>query len=72
MVHTPVPMALYGTLATVMVGTGLVMSAFLCVYQATTTQYSRQLPRELAMAGATSVLLGLGTLFTLLWTGVFV
>jgi hypothetical protein len=40
--------------------------------QVSSTRHTRKLTLELALAGVASTLLGLGTLFLLLWTGVFV
>jgi hypothetical protein len=39
------------------------------LYEATTTSYSRKLTYEAVVGLAASSALGLGTLFTLLWTG---
>jgi hypothetical protein len=40
--------------------------------QVSSTRHSRKLGTELALAVVASLLLGLGTLFLLLWVGVYV
>jgi hypothetical protein len=62
----------YPTLATVLLSGGLVASAGFLLYEAGATRHTRKVSQELALGGAASVLLGLGTLFLLLWTGVYV
>lgn len=71
-VHPPVPQGLYPLLATVLLSAGLVASAAFFLYQVTTTRYSRKILQEVALGGAASISLGLGTLFLLLWVGVYV
>ena len=69
---SPIPMVLYPTLATLLLSGGAVATASFFLYLASTTRHSRQASQELLRGGAASVLLGLGTLFLLLWTGVYV
>jgi hypothetical protein len=71
-VHSPVPLALYPLLASVLLTLGMVSAAGFFLYQVTTTRYSRSIQREVILGGAASISLGLGTLFLLLWVGVFV
>eukprot|EP00198_Chlamydomonas_reinhardtii_P010656 XP_001699993.1 predicted protein [Chlamydomonas reinhardtii] len=71
-VSTPVPASLYPTLATVLLGGGLCMTGSFFLYEVTKTKSNRQLSSELLLAFISAVLLGLGTLFLLLWTGVYV
>jgi len=71
-VDSPVPMAMYPLLATVLLIAGMASTAAFFLYQVTTTRYSRKIINELVLGGAASVTLGLGTLFLLLWVGVFV
>lgn len=71
-VHSPVPQGVYPLLATVLLTAGIVASAAFFLYQVTTTRYSRKMLPELALGSAASVTLGLGTLFLLLWVGVYV
>jgi hypothetical protein len=71
-VHSPVPMSLYPALATALLTTGVCFTATFFLYEVTTTRYSRKLQQEAVLGGTASVCLGLGTLFLLLWVGVFV
>jgi hypothetical protein len=65
-------MAMYPLLATVLLTVGIVEAALFFLYQATTTRYSRKIAFEGLLGLSASVALGLGTLFLLLWVGVFV
>lgn len=71
-VHSPVPLSAYPLLATVLLTGGLCSTAAFFLYEVTTTRYSRKVAHEAVLGGAASVSLGLGTLFLLLWCGVFV
>lgn len=71
-VHPPVPMAMYPLLATVLLTVGIVAAALFFLYQVTTTRYSRKIAFEGLLGLSASVALGLGTLFLLLWVGVYV
>jgi hypothetical protein len=62
----------YPTLATVLLGGGLCASAGFFLYEASVTRHTRKVSQELLLGGSASVLLGLGVLFLLLWTGVYV
>jgi len=71
-VTSPISMGSYPTLATALLALGAFQTASFFTYQMTTSRFNRSLARELGLGLAASVLLGLGTLFLLLWTGVFV
>lgn len=71
-VSSPVPPSLYPILAVVFLTVGLVSSASFFVYEVTTSKFSRSLVREAATGGIASIFLGFGSLFLLLWTGVYV
>jgi hypothetical protein len=71
-ISTPVPVALYPTLATVLLGSGLCATGGFFLYEVTKTRSNRHLRSELLLALVSAVLLGLGTLFLLLWVGVYV
>lgn len=71
-VHSPVSQGLYPLLATVLLTAGIVASAAFFLYQVTTTRYNRKIYQEAVLGAAASVTLGLGTLFLLLWVGVYV
>ncbi|KAG2388851.1 hypothetical protein C9374_000290 [Naegleria lovaniensis] len=70
--HSPVDPNSYPTLAVVLTSIGLMFMALFLVYEATTTKQHRNLFKELTLASLSSVILGLGLFFTLLWTGVYV
>lgn len=69
---TPVPVELYPLLATVLLAIGLACTGSFFLYEVSKTRHSKQLSQELALGLGASVFLGLGTLFLLLWTGVYV
>mmetsp|Transcript_12013 Transcript_12013/g.29367 ORF Transcript_12013/g.29367 Transcript_12013/m.29367 type:complete len:80 (+) Transcript_12013:38-277(+) len=71
-VSSPVPQSLYPTLATVLLAAGLASTGGFFLYEVSKTRHGKQLKQELALALIASVCLGLGTLFLLLWTGVYV
>mmetsp|Transcript_2739 Transcript_2739/g.6047 ORF Transcript_2739/g.6047 Transcript_2739/m.6047 type:complete len:83 (-) Transcript_2739:121-369(-) len=71
-VSSPVPTELYPTLATVLLLAGLFFTGSFFLYEVSKTRHSRVLKQEVTLALAASALLGLGTLFLLLWTGVYV
>ncbi|KAL0045774.1 hypothetical protein WJX82_004053 [Trebouxia sp. C0006] len=70
--YPPISQRLYPTLAITSISAGLALSAIFFVYEVTKTKYTRKLAQEAVLAGVSSVLLGFGTLFLLLWTGVYV
>ena len=69
---TPVPTALYPTLATVLLTSGIASTGGFFLYEVTKSRHSRSIKQEVVLAALSSVLLGLGCLFLLLWTGVYV
>ncbi|CAI5493621.1 unnamed protein product [Closterium sp. Naga37s-1] len=69
---SPVPQSLYPLLAVALVTAGLIATGAFFVYEATVSKFSRSLVRELLLSAIASVLLGFGTLFLFLWTGVYV
>ncbi|KAJ3686503.1 hypothetical protein LUZ61_015667 [Rhynchospora tenuis] len=71
-ISSPVPVALYPTLAVVMLSVGFMTTAFFFIYEATSTRKSRSLTKELAISLFASVFLGFGSLFLLLASGVYV
>lgn len=71
-VESPVPVALYPQLATILLLLGLCVTGSFFLYEVTKTRLNRSLFTEVMLAGVSSVFLGLGTLFLLLWTGVYV
>ena len=69
---SPVAIAMYPTLATMLLTSGLAATGSFFLYEVTKTRHSRSIKQEVLLAGVSSVLLGLGCLFLLLWTGVYV
>ncbi|EKU21668.1 protein nef1 [Nannochloropsis gaditana CCMP526] len=72
--YSPVNPAAFGTLALILIGSGLSFMALFFVYEMKVSHdhKSRSLVKELFMATLSSLLLGCGTLFLTLWAGVFV
>jgi len=73
--YSPLNPALYPQLAIILCTLGLIFASFFVVYEVSTTDSvtkKRNLVKELTLAGPASVFLGLGSLFLLLWTGVYV
>ncbi|KAL6079710.1 Dolichyl-diphosphooligosaccharide-protein glycosyltransferase subunit OST5 [Balamuthia mandrillaris] len=68
--HSPVSPALYSNLAISLTAVGILFLAYFLVYELTTRK--RNIGLELLIALLSSVFLGFGTLFVLLWTGVYV
>ncbi|CAM6057770.1 unnamed protein product [Sphagnum tenellum] len=71
-IGSPIPQTLYPFLAVLLLIAGLVLTASFFIYEATGTKFSRKLSQEFATGGISSLFLGFGTLFLLLWTGVYV
>jgi hypothetical protein len=71
-ITSPVSPSLYPTLATVLLGSGLCMTGSFFLYEVTKTKSNRALRSELMLAFISALLLGFGTLFLLLWVGVYV
>ncbi|CAM6087978.1 unnamed protein product [Calypogeia fissa] len=69
---SPVPESLYPLLGVLLLTIGLVSTASFFIYEVTTTKFNRSLVREITTGGVASFFLGFGTLFLLLWTGVYV
>ncbi|CAK9262128.1 unnamed protein product [Sphagnum jensenii] len=71
-IGSPIPQTLYPFLAVLLLIAGLVLTASFFIYEATSAKFSRKLSQEFATGGISSLFLGFGTLFLLLWTGVYV
>lgn len=71
-VSTPVPMSSYPLLATTLLAIGLCLMASFFLYGITRSKATRSLTNEIVLAAGAAGTLGLGTLFLLLWTGVYV
>jgi hypothetical protein len=63
---------MYPLLTRIFLTLGLLLTGIFFLYQVSHTRHSRVLSHELALGGLSSIGLGLGSFFLLLWTGVFV
>ncbi|CAL8464621.1 g4156 [Coccomyxa elongata] len=70
--HSPVPLGSYPTLATLLLLSGFASTAAFFVYESMNSRHTRKLSRELLLGMTSSLLLGFGSFFLLLWTGVYV
>lgn len=59
-IDSPISIALYPTLATVLLVAGVCFTAAYFLYQVSTTRYTRKVPQEALLGGLASVFLGLG------------
>ncbi|KAJ7567722.1 hypothetical protein O6H91_01G003800 [Diphasiastrum complanatum] len=71
-IGSPVPESLYPTLAILLLSIGLFLTASFFIYEVTTSKFSRNVVHELVAGWLSSLFLGLGALFLLLSTGVYV
>ncbi|BBN17128.1 transmembrane protein 258 [Marchantia polymorpha subsp. ruderalis] len=71
-IGSPVSESFYPILAVFLLTVGLVSTASFFIYEVTTSKFNRSLGREIATGGLASLFLGFGSLFLLLWTGVYV
>ena len=70
--HPPVPEAAFPALAVLLTSAGLTSGAALYVYESTRPRAARMLATEATLAAATSVALGVGLFFLMLWSGLYV
>ncbi|CAJ0939702.1 unnamed protein product, partial [Mesorhabditis belari] len=70
--HGPVAHSSLGYLTVGLGGLGLFFVALFFVYEVTSTKYSRKITREVLLAAFSALFLGFGTLFLLLWVGIYV
>jgi len=68
----PVNPAVYPQLTIVLLGIGLFFMAWFFVYEVTSTKYTRALIKELLVSAVAAVFLGFGTVFLMLWVGIYV
>jgi len=69
---SPINPATYPHLALILLLIGLFFTAWFFVYEVTSTKYTRALMKELMISLAASTFMGLGTLFMILWVGIYV
>ena len=69
---SPVNPGTYPHLALILLLIGLFFTAWFFVYEVTSTKYTRVLMKEIAISSVASVFMGMGTLFMILWVGIYV
>jgi len=69
---SPINPATYPHLALVLLLIGLFFTAWFFVYEVTSTKYTRLIMKEMMISIAASTFMGLGTLFMILWVGIYV
>merc|ERR1712190_685400 len=69
---SPVNPSAYPQLSVVLLAIGLFFTAWFFVYEVTSTKFTRELVKEILISLVASVFMGLGTMFLLLWVGIYV
>ena len=69
---TPVNPALYPHITLILLIIGIFFTAWFFVYEVTATKYTRDLSKELIVALFAAVFMGFGTVFLLLWVGIYI
>ena len=69
---SPVNPAIYPHLTTLLLGIGLFFTGWFFVYEVTSTKYTRDIYKELLVALFAAIFMGFGTMFLLLWVGIYV
>ncbi|XP_008485256.1 transmembrane protein 258-like [Diaphorina citri] len=69
---SPVNPAIFPHLTILLLGIGIFFTAWFFVYEVTSTKLSRDLVKELVIALVAALFSGFGTLFLLLWVGIYV
>ncbi len=69
---SPVNPSVYPHLSVVLLAIGLFFTAWFFVYEVTSTKFTRELMKEILLSVIASVFMGFGTLFLLLWVGIYV
>jgi len=69
---SPVNPAIYPHLALVLLAIGLFFTAWFFVYEVTSTKFTRELIKEISISIVASIFMGFGTLFLILWVGIYV
>ena len=68
---SPINPSAYPQLSLVLLFIGVFFTAWFFVYEVTTTKLTRQIRKEIRLSLASSVFMGLGTMFLILSTGVY-
>lgn len=71
-VYSPIPQGLYPFLSVTLTGAGLCSAGLLYISEIVKTKQERGLKQDVILAVVSSVLLGFGVFFLLLWCGVYV
>ena len=69
---SPINPGVFPHMCLVLLGIGLFFTAWFFVYEVTSTKFTRELKKELMISSVASVFMGFGTLFLLLWVGIYV
>uniref|UniRef100_A0A914EH53 Dolichyl-diphosphooligosaccharide-protein glycosyltransferase subunit TMEM258 n=1 Tax=Acrobeloides nanus TaxID=290746 RepID=A0A914EH53_9BILA len=69
---SPVNPALYPQLTILLLGIGLFFTAWFFVYEVTSTKGTRNISKELLVSSVAALFLGFGTVFLMLWVGIYV
>ncbi|VBB26259.1 unnamed protein product [Acanthocheilonema viteae] len=64
--------SLYSQLAVLLLAVGLFFMAWFFVYEVTSTKFTRVLLKELLISSVAALFLGFGSVFLMLWTGIYV
>ncbi|CAG9540936.1 unnamed protein product [Cercopithifilaria johnstoni] len=68
----PVNPSLYSQLAVLLLAIGLFFMAWFFVYEVTSTKFTRVLVKELLISSVAALFLGFGSVFLMLWTGIYI
>ncbi|CAB3397814.1 unnamed protein product [Caenorhabditis bovis] len=68
----PIAVSSFPHLTVTLCGFGLFLLGLFMINQISATKFSRNIVREVALATTASFFLGFGTLFLLLWVGIYV
>lgn len=69
---SPINPSVYPHLSVVLLAIGLFFTAWFFVYEVTSTKFTREILKEILISIIASIFMGLGTLFLLLWVGIYV
>ncbi|VDM06636.1 unnamed protein product [Wuchereria bancrofti] len=68
----PVNPSLYSQLAVLLLAIGLFFMAWFFVYEVTSSKFTRVLIKELLISSVAALFLGFGSVFLMLWTGIYI
>merc|ERR1711893_383185 len=69
---SPVNPNVYPHLALVLMCIGLFFTAWFFVYEVTSTKFTREIMKEVLISIIASIFMGMGTLYLMLWVGIYV